>query len=224
MDRYNTCHRPTPEFWVFSTEGGAKRGESFPDILMRASEDKRADRPEIIESYKDYEPPAKLRRVVEVLLESTPPNHLAGLKAVVLTNKAALTRNQRRQKVWSRNRKYPLAKARGAYYAETRSRPATVWLFVDNMITSSPTWLWSIPLIPYVELSEVLYHEIGHHIHAAHRPVYEGNENVAEDWSLKLSGRFLMRHYWYLTPVLYPLALFYNLAKRIKKVSARWRR
>jgi hypothetical protein len=36
--------------------------------------------------------------------------------------------------------------------------------------------------------SDVLYHEIGHHIHAEHKPVHEEKENVADDWSHKLWG------------------------------------
>ena len=70
-------------------------------------------------------------------------------------------------------------------------------------------------------LSTVLYHEIGHHIHAVHRPVFEGKEKVAEEWSWKLSGQFIRSRYWYLLPILYPLALLRKLAKRIEKMIAR---
>ena len=62
------------------------------------------------------------------------------------------------------------------------------------------------PPLRYTRLADVLYHEIGHHIHAVHRPVYEGEENVAEDRSRKLRGRFLRRRYWWLMPILYPLS------------------
>lgn len=48
---------------------------------------------------------------------------------------------------------------------------------------------------------DVLYHEIGHHIHAEHRPVHEQRENVAEDWSSKLMRNFYRKHYWYIFPV-----------------------
>jgi len=94
-------------------------------------------RPEIVEQYRDYSPPVRLKKWVETLLESVPPKYTVGLKTVVLTNQSALARNQRRQKIWQRGRKHRLANARGAYYRATRSTPATVWLYVDT--SSSPS-------------------------------------------------------------------------------------
>jgi hypothetical protein len=178
-------------------------------------------RPEIVESYRDYQHPVEIRQIVEDLLESVPSKYLAGLTTIVLTNRSALTRDQRRQKIWARNSKYPLAEARGAYYEATRSRPASVWLLVDNILKQEPPWALRAPLLRYNALSSVLYHEIGHHIHAVHRPIYEGKENVAEDWSRKLSRLFYRRRYWYLIPVAYPALLIFKLAKRIKKMSGR---
>lgn len=186
---------------------------------MKSSEPARQPKPSVVENYRDFEPPTQVKKLVEDLLEAVPQKYLAGLKTIVLSNQAALTRDQRRQKTWSRSRKYPLAKARGAYYEATNQRPATVWLFVDNMVRMWPRSLWKIPLLRYAELSEVLYHEIGHHIHAVHKPVYDGEENVAEDWSRKLSGRFYRTHYWYLMPVLYPLAALISLVKGTKKMT-----
>jgi hypothetical protein len=167
-------------------------------------------RPEIMENYRDYQPPVGIKQQVEDLLEAVPSKYLAGLTTIVLTNKSALTRDQRRQKVWGRNRKYSLAEARGAYYEATRHRTASVLLLVDNILQYERPWVLRA-------LSTVLYHEIGHHIHAVHRPVFEGKENVAEDWSRKLSRFFYRRRYWYLIPVGYPASLILRAAKRIKK-------
>lgn len=178
-------------------------------------------RPQIVENYHDFVPPAWLKRVIEDALNSVPQKYLAGLKTVVLANKTALTRDQRRQKIWSRKKKYQLAEARGAYYAATRSRPASVWLFADNILRSMPAWYFRMPIFGVAEFAEVLFHEIGHHIHAVHKPVYDGKENVAEDWSGKLWGRFARRRYWYAMPVLYPIATAINIAKRIKKKVSR---
>jgi hypothetical protein len=75
-----------------------------------------------------------------------------------------------------------------------------------------------MPLFRWFSIGEVLYHEIGHHIHAEHRPVHDGKENVAEDWSRKLWRQFVRSHYWYLTPVLYVLALSLKpIARRYKR-------
>jgi len=174
-------------------------------------------RPEIIESYRDFAPPARLRTFVEQLLGSVPANYLRGLKAIVLSNQRALTRNQRRQKIWGRGRKHRLAEARGAYYGATNSSPATVWLYVDNILKMSPPWTLRIPVVRYAELGEVLFHEIGHHIHAVHVPVYDGKENVAEDWSRRLGRQFFRKHYWYLVPFRYPLSVLVKSALRIVK-------
>jgi hypothetical protein len=173
-------------------------------------------RPELAENYRDFEPPAEFRSLVEDLLKSVPPKYLVGLKTIVLTNREALTRDQRRQRVWSRNRKVRLAEVRGAYYRSTRNSPASVTVYVDNILASHvPPWITKLPFLRYWELDTVLFHEIGHHIHVAHVPVYEGKENIAEDWSRTLKRRFFRRHYWYALPLCYPLAFAMRLAKRI---------
>lgn len=74
-----------------------------------------------------------------------------------------------------------------------------------------------IPIIGPIEFAKVLFHEIGHHIHAVHRPAYDGKENTADDWSKKLLPRFGRRRYWYALPVLYPLAKVLSLGLWILK-------
>ena len=172
----------------------------------------------IVESYRDFEPPPDFRHSVETLLRYVPRKYLAGLRTVVLTNRAGLTRNRRRQKAWSRNRKVRLADSLGSYSRERQSSPAAVWLYVDNIVQSDPTWWRRTPVLRYLSAGEVLYHEIGHHIHLVHRPVHEGRENVAEDWSRKLWSHFLHKHYWYLWPLLFVLALIASpVAKHLKR-------
>jgi hypothetical protein len=188
---------------------------------MRTAESQREAGPEIVESYRDFEPPANFQKLLHDLLKAVPPTYMVGLKTIVLANQAALNRDQRRMKTWSRNRKIGLDEMAGSYHQATRSSPAAVWLYVDNILDSGPRWLWRVPMWGYFVLSTVLYHEIGHHIHAVHKPVFEGQENVAEDWSRKLSGRFIRSRYWYLLPILYPLALLRKLPRRIKKMIAR---
>ena len=140
--------------------------------MRNAPESLGAAKPEILESYRDFEPPPQVRKIVEELLDYVPRNYLRGLDKIILTNQSALTRDQRRQKIWGRRRKYRLAEARGAYSGATTSSPAMVWLFVDNMLKSQPPWALKTPLLQYSEFGEVLYHEIGHHIHAVHKPVH----------------------------------------------------
>ena len=138
----------------------------------------------------------------------------------VLTNRAGLTRDKRKQKVWSRNRKVRLADALGSYSRAWKSSPATVWLYVDNIVEAEAAWWKWVPVLRYMAPAEVLYHEIGHHIHAVQRPVHEGRENVAEDWSGKLWVHFCRRHYWYLFPFLYVLSRVTSpIFKRLKRMK-----
>ena len=129
---------------------------------METKHDQRRVRPEIVENYRDFEPPANFRLLLEDLLDGVPAKYLVGLKSIVLANQSALTRNQRRQKIWSRNRKIRLAEVRGCYYRATRSSPATVWLYVDNILRSEKPWFRRLPILRYYEPGTVLYHEIGH--------------------------------------------------------------
>src|SRR6266852_945495 len=103
---------------------------------METAQDEGRVRPEVVENYRDFEPRANFRKLLEDPLDAVPPKYLVGLKTIVLANQSALTRNQRRQKIWSRNRKIRLAEARGSYYRATESSPATVWLYVDNILLS----------------------------------------------------------------------------------------
>ena len=114
-----------------------------------------------------------------------------------------------------------MADCLGTYHHATRSSNAVVWLYVDNILKSWPTWICRVPFVRHLLIEDVLYHEIGHHIHAVHKPVFEGRENVAEDWEARLGKRFFKARYWYLMPVLYPIAISRRLAKRIKKGLAK---
>jgi hypothetical protein len=177
--------------------------------------------PEVVEVYRDYAPPKCVRRIVDDLLKAVPPRYLTGLQAIVLTNQAAQTRDKRRKKVWRRNRKVQLAKALGYYSPASRSSQATISLHVDNIFQSQPSWTLRVPFLRFVYIAPVLYHEIGHHIHAVHRPIYEGKENVADDWSRYLSRRFYLKHYWYAQPILYPMWLLIRLLRRDSLRSAK---
>lgn len=195
------------------------------DTTMEVSDRALIPMPQVIENYRDFEPPLHLRAEVEQLLRAVPPKYLVGLKTVLLTNRGALTRDQRRQKVFGRKGKYALAEARGAYFRATNSSSAYVLLMVDNILGAWSSWLLRVPYFRYSVLSETLYHEIGHHIHAVHQPVYDGEENVAESWRRKLNGIFIRRRYWYLRPILYPtgkLARFILKSETFKKLEKKY--
>lgn len=185
---------------------------------MRASvADSERPRPQIIENYHDFTPPKWLKGVIQDALDSVPANYLAGLKIIVLANKSALTRDQRRKRVWQQGRKHRLAEARGCYYPSTRSRPASIWIYADNILRPLPHWFVRLPICAVMVVADVLFHEVGHHIHNVHQPVYQGKENVADYWAKKLSRAFGRRRYWYAMPLLYPVGTGVNLVRKIKK-------
>jgi hypothetical protein len=172
--------------------------------------------PNIVEAYRDYVPPQCILQMVEDLLKAVPPRYLIGLQAIILTNQAAQPRNRKQQKLWSRNRKIKLVEALGYYSPASRSSRASITLHLDNILKRISPRELRIPFVRYYPLASVLYHEIGHHIHAEHNPVYEGKENVAENWSERLSRRFYRTHYWYLMPLLTPLIFLVKLVRSAK--------
>ena len=106
-----------------------------------------------------------------------------------------------------------LAHCRGWYQAATRTSPASIYLCMDNIAKSEKHGAHRIPILRYDALGTVLYHEIGHHIHKVHRPEFRQRETVADDWSNRLFLRFLRLHYWYLMPLVYPVALYQRLLR-----------
>lgn len=79
-------------------------------------EEKEGSGPEIREFYRDYKPRLDAKRMVEELLTAVPSEYLTGLKSIVLTNRSALSRDQRRQKIRQGGRNHEFAKSQGAYY------------------------------------------------------------------------------------------------------------
>jgi len=188
---------------------------------MNTNETKLAARPEIVENYHDFVPPARFAKSLNELLEAVPPKYLVGLGTILLTNQGALSRGERRKRVFSRGHKVRLAERCGWYGRGTKSSPATICLYVDNILRSEESWMRLLPLTRHAALGTVLYHEIGHHIHAVHKPVFQEKESVAEDWSDKLYVRFLWLHYWYLRPLIYPLKLIFEIFGYPKRPASR---
>ena len=187
------------------------------DRKMPTANDMANARPEIVESYRDFKPPANFKKSLGILLDAVPAKYLVGLKTILLTNRAALTRSQRRRRTWSRNHKIRLAGARGWYQPAWNSGPAVICLYVDNILQSEPAWVRQVPLMRYEALGTVLYHEIGHHIHAVHKPIHEDKEVVADDWSRRLFLRFLRLRYWYLVPLMYAVGHAIRIARRFAR-------
>ena len=115
---------------------------------------------------------------------------------VVLTNSSDLPRNRRRGVTRSRGRKVRIITARGLYHQEWQGRPAWIEIFVDNALKGWERGLWlRIPLVREGRIGDVLFHEIGHHIHFAIRPEFREKEDVADVWMVRLSTKYLQKRF-----------------------------
>jgi hypothetical protein len=68
-----------------------------------------------------------------------------------------------------------------------------------------------------LEVGDVLYHEVGHHLHATVGSATRGGEEAAEYWRRRLSGIHFRRRYWYLRPVFSVLRPFDKFLRRASK-------
>jgi hypothetical protein len=189
-------------------------------MLSRVMAEESQAYPRIVVAFQNYSPPFDAEKTIRGMLRIVPPEYLWGLHSIVLTNVQALSRKERDRKTWGR-RRVTLGEALGYYTPEWRGEPAHITILVDNLEKHwGRKWL-RVGLVRDAELSRVLFHELGHHIHQVLKPKYEEKEDVADKWSKKLRGRFLRRRYWYLMPVFLPLG---HLRRLGKKIARRFRR
>ncbi len=146
--------------------------------------------PRVTTRFWDYSPPFDVASIVERMLGSVPPRYLLGLKEIVLTNKAGLSRSRRRSVTKSRGRKVKIMQTRGLYHPTWKGKQAWIEIFVDSTlgVYEKGLWRWLLLFGYFREnaLGGVLFHEIGHHIDATHRPEFREKEDIADDWSDRL--------------------------------------
>ncbi len=135
------------------------------------------------------------------LLDAIPEKHISGLNVIQLTNSKGLNRSQRRNKIKFKNHKVMSHACLGFYQQELQGQGAKIELFVDNILRSFPAIIQRIPFFQDLIMADVLYHEVGHHIHKTSVPVHREREDVAEFWRKKLIGIYFRKRYWYLRPL-----------------------
>lgn len=156
---------------------------------------------DIVEAYKDWQPPIDGRRAVAAVMSAVPKEHLTGLDRVVLTNAGGLNRAQRRKKTRWRGQTRHSREALGTYAQPWQGRAAYINLFVDNIVAQCPRAA-RIPAIRDALFADILFHEIGHHIHVTRSKEFREREDVADDWVRKLGELYLRRKRWYLVPLI----------------------
>jgi hypothetical protein len=73
---------------------------------------------------------------------------------------------------------------------------------MDQILQACPEVFLLLPPVKTFLIGEVLYHEIGHHIHRIEEPGYRADkEAIADEWKDKLMRSFLRRRYWYVATI-----------------------
>ena len=161
----------------------------------------------ISENYRGWKPPLDATRVVDRLLRRLPARTIAGLGLVVLTCSGRMSRHRRRELTRWRRRKVKISDCLGLYHHASRGDRPWIELFVDNITGACPPALLRLPPMQDLLVGDVLFHELGHHIHFTQRPEHVHTESVAE----RLQGELLRRHVvwrvWLWLPVIVPVAL-----------------
>jgi len=147
--------------------------------------------PKIIVTFNGYEPPFDVASTAQRILDTVPRKYLTGLGAVVLTNSGALPTKRRNQTLKTRQHKVRLAKVAGLYHPTANANRAWIEIFVDNALRGlEKEWWLRVPFVRESKLSDVLFHEIGHHIHREVRPEYREKEDVADVWKVRLQRNY----------------------------------
>jgi hypothetical protein len=155
----------------------------------------------IRENYEDYEPPVWVARTVERLLSSLSAGHVSGLSGVVLTESTKIGKGKSRR---VEGRKSARNRCLGMYQHKRHGEPAAIFLVVDNILDDDPHLHW-LQFWRDSILGDVLFHEIGHHLHATVGSAASGGEASANEWRRRLWRIHLWRKYWYLRPIVKPV-------------------
>ena len=94
-------------------------------------------------------------------------------------------------------------------------------LFVDNIIAQCPRAM-RVPPIRDALFSDVIFHEIGHHVHTTRAREFREREEVADDWALRIGRSYFRTRAWYLIPLvkLFGLELFGKKINRYVSVTS----
>jgi hypothetical protein len=176
--------------------------------------------PKVITNFSGYTPPFEVAPTIERMLASVPPKYLVALSEVVLTNSSGLPRKLRRSVTKSRKRKVKIAEARGLYHPAWNGNRAWIEIFIDNTLRNwEKGWWLSLRSYREILLGDVLFHEIGHHIHATAQPEFREKEDVADSWKVKLKRQYNRAQHPWQRALLYP---FRPLLIALSKAASRY--
>jgi hypothetical protein len=172
------------------------------------SDGRTVQRTKLITNFSGHPPPSDVTSIVYRMLESVPKDYLNGLSAVVLTSTGSLSRERLKSKTKSRKRTVKIAQAAGLYHPAWHGESAWVEIFVDQTLKNATKDWFKPPFEREMLLSSVLFHEIGHHIHATKRPEFREREDVAERWKEKLTATYFRKKYPWMLVLVYLMRFF----------------
>ncbi|HEX2270017.1 MAG TPA: hypothetical protein VHH35_10795 [Pyrinomonadaceae bacterium] len=115
----------------------------------------------IVEQYHDYSPPVRVNDAVRLLMRYVPPEHLEGLRRIVMTNSASVLSSHKGKFVAEDGERLRAADCLGFY------SNGSIFLLMDQILRQYPELFLLVPFIKALAIGETLYHELGHHISQA---------------------------------------------------------
>ena len=156
----------------------------FSGADKRISEKQLLAKVRVEAQYFEYTPPVRVYGSVRLLLRYVPEEYLNGLYKITLTNSENL--KSVRGKITSEKQRFRPAECQGLY------RKGHIFLVIDRIFSQYPELFLLVSPFKTFVIGEVLYHEIGHHIHRLEEPGYRTDkEMVADEWRDKLMQLFL---------------------------------
>jgi hypothetical protein len=146
----------------------------------------------ILEEYYNYRPPVRVYRSVEVLLRYVPEENLEGLRRITVTNSEYMGKALKGKFIQDK-RRFRSSDCRGMYWNNR------IWIVLDQIFEIDSFMI--IPALRTIHIGEVLYHEIGHHVHRLEQPGFrKDKEAFADEFKENLMQTLARRRYWYLNP------------------------
>lgn len=193
------------------------------DDLLEETEHRISDstkRPTVVASFSGYTPPFDPVRMVEKMVESVPSEYLVGLKEIVLTNSSSLPRKRRRSVTKSRKHKLKMERTGGLYHPAWNGNRAWIEIFLDNTFRNwKKGWWLSFRFYREIVLGGMLFHELGHHIHATVKPEFLDQEDVADFWKARLMRQYNQARHPWLRAFLFP---FRPLLEMLSKATSKY--
>jgi hypothetical protein len=166
----------------------------------------------VIKQYSDRFSGLDLETSTELILGHVPPQMLHGISTILLRETSNLSRKELDRLGRTRARRPSGKSLLGAYFPATRAQAAHIELFVDQILDGWPKILLQIPILRNFLLSEVIFHEVGHHAEFKKNNFRE-KERLAIQWSKRLRRRFIRQRYGYLRPFRWVLMSFIAILK-----------